>query len=187
MITWLLRNRINAFEARYDYDMSYVRAVLDASPRAARLYAQATRLGSFRRGVPTEVYTVAQLVSVLHEDCGPCVQLGVKMAEEMGVSPAILQAVVSADFDALPEQCALAARFAQAVLTRDAQAETLRERVEARYGKVGVVALACGMTVGRLYPTMKYALGFGKACTRVKVGGKEVVPAHREAISGAAA
>lgn len=187
MITWFIRKRLDAFEARYDYDMSYARAILEASPRAARLYAQATALGSFRQGVPGDVYVVAQLVSVLHEDCGPCVQLGIKMAEEMGVSPSTLRAVVSGDFDALPEPCALAARFAQAVLARAAVAEPLREQLEARYGKVGVVALACSITVGRIYPTMKYALGFGKSCTRVQVGGTTVIPAHHDPVAGAAA
>jgi len=34
------------------------------------------------------------------------------------------------------------------------------------------------MTAARLYPTVKYALGHGKACTRVVVGGTAVMFNH---------
>lgn len=33
---------------------------------------------------------------------------------------------------------------------------------------------AFGMTTSRIYPTIKYALGHGKTCQRVLVGGKAV-------------
>ena len=48
------------------------------------------------------------------------------------------------------------------------------EAVEAAvgFGKRGLVSLAFAMTASRLYPTLKYALGHGRACTRVTVGGE---------------
>ena len=175
MISWWMRRRIQAFENEYDYDMSYVRQLLDVSPKAAMLYAKATQLGTFRQGVPADVYCVAQLVAVMREDCGPCVQLGVKLARKAGVSAKTLRAVVTGDFEGLSKECALAARFAVSVLQHDPEADTFREELKRHYGNLGVVSLACAVTVARIYPTMKYALGHGKACTRVVVDGEAVV------------
>lgn len=189
MISWLIRRKIDGFQAAYEYDMSYVRELLRVSPKAARLYSRATQLNTFNAGVPTDVYFVTSIVGVMHEDCGPCVQLGVKIAEQAGVAPETLRAVLSGEIERLPPDCALAVRFARAVLTRDAEAESLREALEARFGKLGVVSLACALTCARIYPTMKYALGFGQACSRVTVAGTPVnaVRISSEAGVGAAA
>ncbi len=176
MLSWFIRRQIDAFEKRYAYDVSYVRHLLEVSPRAAILYNRAIQLGRFRQGVPNDVLFVTTLSGVLHEDCGPCVQLGVEMAEQAGVPASLLRALIAGNLDQLPEDCRLAAQFAQAVLARDARADDLRAELERRFGARGVVSLAFSLTGARIYPTVKYALGFGKACTRVKVGG---VPIER--------
>jgi hypothetical protein len=44
-----------------------------------------------------------------------------------------------------------------------------------RWGRRAVVSLAFAITAARVYPTVKYALGHGKACTRVVVGGAPVL------------
>jgi hypothetical protein len=41
-----------------------------------------------------------------------------------------------------------------------------------------LVSLAFAITASRIYPTVKYALGHGKACMRVVVGGTPVVLDH---------
>jgi hypothetical protein len=40
------------------------------------------------------------------------------------------------------------------------------------------VSLAFAITAARIYPTVKYALGHGKACMRVVVGGTPVMFDH---------
>lgn len=178
MLAWLIRRKIDGFEAAYDYDMSYVREILDVSTQAAIVYSRATALGSFRRGVPADIYCLVQIVGVMHEDCGPCVQLGVKMAQQAGVSPSALRAVLSGELEQLPPEYALAVRYAHAVLARDGAAEEFREALQAKYGRLGLVSLAFSLTCARIYPTMKYALGFGHACTRITVDGTVVTPAR---------
>jgi hypothetical protein len=185
MLNWFIRRQVNEFERRYAYDMSYVRHLLEVSPKAAILFSRATQLGRFCQGVPKDVFFVTQLCGVLHEDCGPCVQLGVDIAEQAGVAPTTLRALVAGNLHELPEDCRLAAAFAQAVLSRDPQADELRSELEAKFGALGVVSLAFALTCARIYPTMKYALGFGKACTRVRVGGAPVDRAHAEPGLGA--
>jgi hypothetical protein len=95
MFRWLTRRWIAAFERKYDYDMSYVREMLEVSPRAVRLFGRIGALGQYRRGVPVEAYGAAAIVAARWEDCGPCTQLAVTMAERAGVAPAMLRAVIA--------------------------------------------------------------------------------------------
>ena len=102
------------------------------------------------------------------EDCGPCTQLGIDMAQREG----ILRAIVARDYAAMPEGVALAVRFTEATLRHAPEADDLREEVLRRWGKRGLISLAFSMLSARVYPTLKYALGHGRACTRLVIGGE---------------
>ena len=97
MMRWALRKAIDRFERNWNYDASYMRDLIDASPRAAWLFSRATAIGQFRRDLPIEAWCAAGITAVRHEDCGPCTQLAVTMAERAGVSPAVLRAVLADD------------------------------------------------------------------------------------------
>jgi hypothetical protein len=174
MIRWALRKAIDKFERDWNYDAGYMRDIFDASPRAAWLFSRVTALGQFRRDVPVEPWFAAAITAVRHEDCGPCTQLGVTMAERAGVSPAVLRAVLADDLEAMPADVALVWKFTRATLAHDAAADEYREAIVKRWGNRALVSLAFAITASRLYPTVKYALGHGKACVRVVVGGTPV-------------
>src|SRR5262249_6353228 len=89
MIKWVLRRAIEKLERDWNYDASYMRDMIDASPRAKWLFSSVSSLGQFRRDLPSR------------EDCGPCTQLGVTMAERAGVSPAVLHAVLDDNLEAM--------------------------------------------------------------------------------------
>jgi hypothetical protein len=178
MIRWALRKAIDKFEREWKYDGSYMRDLIDASPRAAWLFSRAAALGQFRRDVPIEPWYVAGITAVRHEDCGPCTQLGVTMAERAGVSPAVLRAVLADNHDAMPADVALVWKFTRATLAHDPAADEYREGIVQRWGKRGLISLAFAITAARIYPTVKYALGYGKACTRVVVAGTPVMFDH---------
>ena len=95
MIKWLLRRAIGKFERDWNYDAGYMRDMIDASPRAAWLFYRAAALGQFRRDLPFAAWCAAGITAVRAEDCGPCTQLGVTMAERAGVSPAVLRVVLT--------------------------------------------------------------------------------------------
>ena len=175
MLRWLLRRTVSAFERQWNYDAGYLRDIVDASPRAAWRFFTAARLGNYRRDVPLEALTAAALTAVRSEDCGPCTQLGTAMAERQGVRPEVLRAILRDDVDALPADVALAWRFTKAVLAHDPAADTHRAEIRERWGPRAVVSLAFAITTARIYPTVKYAMGHGKACIRVVVGGTPVV------------
>lgn len=174
MLTWFLRRRVAAFERAYDYDASYLRDIIDADPRAAMIFNGITPLSRYCRDLPKEAWRAAGIAASMAEDCGPCTQLGVRMAEEAGVEPKILEAIVAGRIAAMPADAALGYRFAQAVLRHDPEADGLRNEIVARWGQRALVSLAFGVTAARLYPTVKYALGHGRACVRVRIGGKDL-------------
>jgi hypothetical protein len=178
MIKWALQKAIDKFEREWKYDGSYMHDIIDASPRAAWLFSRAAALGQFRRGVPVEPWYAAGITAVRHEDCGPCTQLGVTMAERAGVSPAVLRAVLTDNQGAMPADVALVWKFTRAILAHDVAADEYREAIVKRWGRLGLVSLAFAITASRIYPTVKYALGHGKACTRIVVGGMPVTFDH---------
>jgi hypothetical protein len=179
MLRWFLHRQVAKFERAWNYDAAYAHELIDADPRAMLLFGKAQMLSRYRKDVPPEVHLAAGLVAVMAEDCGPCTQLGIDMAERSGVDPAIVRAVVARNYEAMPFKVALAARFAEATLQRAPEADDLREEVVRQFGKRGLVSLAFAMLSGRMYPTVKYALGHGHACRRLTIGG-ETQPVRRD-------
>ncbi len=185
MVKWLLHRKLRAFEREHGYDASYMHEILDTDLAAFLKFGRAVGLGTYRKDVPADVYMAAGLTSSIEADCGPCTQLGVGFALRAGVSAAAIAAVVRGDFSAMPEQVALGARFARAVLARDLAADECREEIERRWGPRAVLALAYAVMTAQMYPALKYALGHGKACTRVIVDGEALAPTWRLALESA--
>lgn len=179
MLKWLIHRKLKAFEREQGYDASYMHELLDADLLAFNKFARATRVSTYRRDVPAEVFVAASLTSSIQADCGPCTQLGVGFALKAGMPPATLAAIVRGDEAAMSHDVALGVRFARAVLARDAAADVYREEITRRWGTRAVIALAFGIMGAQLYPTLKYAMGHGKACTRVVVAGQDIAPGRR--------
>ena len=171
MMRWLLRRTIESFERKWGYDASYLKEIVSVSPLAALRFSLATSLGSYRRDVPDAALFAAGITAVRAEDCGPCTQLAISMAEQQGVRPEILRALLRDDEAAMPEDVALAWRFTRATLAHDAVADSYRAEIVRRWGPRAVVTLAFAITTARMYPTVKYAMGHGKTCSRVVVNG----------------
>ena len=187
MFGWLVKKRLDAFQKSYDYDVDYLRDMYAASPRAFWKFAKLQSVSSHHEDVPPDALFAAKLAATMGEDCGPCTQLEVTMAERAGVKPETLRAIVSGNAAAMPENAALAWNFAQAVMARDiAQSDQLREKIIDRWGRRALVSLALAVASTRVFPTLKYALGHGRACSRVRVAGTELAvkgeaPAARSA------
>ena len=179
MIRWFFRRQIAAFERAWNYEASYVHELIEADPRAFMALGKVMGLSQYRKDVPAAARHAAGIIAVMAEDCGPCTQLAIDMAEREGVDPAILRAVVARDFAAMPPEVALAVRFAQKTIAHAPEADELREEVVRMWGKRALISLAFAIMAARLFPTLKYAMGHGRACTRLTIGG-EVQPVLRE-------
>ena len=119
MLKWLFKKQIDAFDRDYGYDSSYVREIISADLDAAIKFSKVMGLTKYRKGVPADVRCAVGLVGTMAEDCGPCTQLAVTMAERDGVAPEVLRAILARDVNTMPEPVALAFRFAQAALAHD--------------------------------------------------------------------
>jgi hypothetical protein len=172
MLKWFLRRQIAGFERAWNYDASYVREMIDIDPKALTAFWKAQGVTRYRKDIPLAPYCAAGIVAVMSEDCGPCTQLGIDMAQRGGVDPAVLRAIVARDYQAMPYEVALAARFTEATLRHAPEADDLREEVLRLWGKRGLISLSFAILAARMYPTLKYALGHGKACTRLTIGGE---------------
>ena len=176
MLRALLSRWLDGFERTWSYDATYMRLVLKVSPASLLKFALGTRAPDVR-AAPGVALVAAGIVGTLAEDCGPCTQICVDMATVHRVPPAILRAIVAGDETAMGETASLAWRFAQASLARDMQAcDPLRDEIVRRWGEKGLVAIGLSLTAARMYPTLKYALGYGKACSKIVVAGEDVAP-----------
>ena len=175
MLKAIMAAAIGQFEKRYDYDATYIRDLLEASPKAARAFQGVRTLSGYREGAPPAALAAAGLVATLAEDCGPCVQIGVKIAEESHVPADVLRGILTGDLALMGSDAGLAFRFARASLARDLErSDALRDDVLERWGPKGLSAIALAIASARVYPTVKYAMGHGKTCSRVEVAGEAV-------------
>jgi hypothetical protein len=166
-----MNRMIRRMERQWRYDAGYMHFMTDVSPSTSLKFSVVTGLVN-RRDAPGEALAAAGLVGTLAEDCGPCTQIGLDMAAASGVPPAVLRAILAGDRAGMGETAALAYDFAHAVLAHDLEADALREEIVRRWGEKALVALALAITTARMYPTLKYGLGYGNACTKLTVAGK---------------
>lgn len=178
MLKAIFSRQIDRFEQAWDYDAGYMRHVLAADPIAFLKFTFVTGVVN-RRAAPGAALAAAGIAGTLAEDCGPCTQISVDMAARGGVKPAVLRAILAGDEPAMGEDAVLAWRFARASLARDMDAcDPLRDEIVRRWGERGLTAIAFAVTTARMYPTLKYALGYGKACSKVTVAGEATPIAH---------
>lgn len=176
----MLRSILHAvtrhFERRYDYDASYMHELADIDPAAFFAFSKVQGLASYRKA-PPEALAAAGLVGTLAEDCGPCTQIGVRIAEENGISAKVLKGILTGDEAAMGPDAALAWRFARASLARDMEAaDPLRDEIVRRWGRKALASIALAIASVRVYPTVKYAMGYGKMCSKIQVRGEDVAP-----------
>ena len=171
MLKWFIKRKLNAFAAAFDYDVSYVLELIDNDLAAGKAINHIQQAVEYRADTPLAGFFAAQIVATMHEDCGPCVQLGVRIAERSGVAQSDLRAIIAGDIARMSPDAALGYRFAKAALARDASLDDVREELVRRWGKKALGAVSIGMMAVRTYPAMKYALGYGQACQAVEIGG----------------
>lgn len=178
MLRHIFARIIDSFERTWSYDASYMRFIANAAPATFLKFSFVTTAAD-RKAAPADALAAAAIAATIVEGCGPCNQISADIAAASGVGSATLRAILAGDEAAMGETAALAWRFARASLARDLEtADPLREEIVRRWGERGLVALAFQINSGRTFPTLKYALGYGKACSKVRVAGEDAPVAH---------
>jgi hypothetical protein len=176
MLKWLLRKRLAAFATQFGYDVSCMRHVLDTDMGAFLTFARASSISRYRKDAPLDLHYAVKLTGAADADCGPCTQLVVTMALRDGVPGATIARILRGDEAEMTEPTRLGVRYARAVLARDATADDLRAEIERRHGPRAVLSVGFALVASQMFPTLKYALGYGHACTRIDVEGHTITP-----------
>lgn len=173
LLKWILRRKVAEFERANHYDMGYARAILEGNPQALLALHRAAGLARYRGPLGRTAHHAVKLVAALHEDCGPCLQLGVTLALHSGVDEAAIAHVICGESTGDPD-ADLVVALARAVLADDTDADALRQRVVDRFGQDGLTAVAFALTGTRMYPMLKAVLGYAQCYPAVTVGKEEI-------------
>jgi hypothetical protein len=174
MFKSFVKKQLQAFGRRWGYDTRYMQEIVDEAGVAAVMPLQALgKLGGYRK-VPADVYAGATLTASKAADCGPCLQLGVRMAEDAGVNPQTIRAILERDYAKLSKETLLGVELALGTIARDDTGEEARAQILRRWGRAGLVSLGYGIVAAQAYPTFKYAIGHGRACQRVSIAGETI-------------
>ncbi|HJR23107.1 MAG TPA: hypothetical protein VJ822_15855 [Dongiaceae bacterium] len=176
MLKWFMKRKLKAFGDAFDYDTGYMQELVDIDPAAGLVVSRLSAAASYRADAPVAAWFAGKLVAGMNEDCGPCVQLGVRMAERSGVSASDLRAIIAGDVARMSAEASLGYCFAKALLVRSGELDDLREEIIARWGRKALGAISIGIVTTRTFPALKYALGHGQTCQSVEIGGDMVAP-----------
>jgi hypothetical protein len=169
MLRYLFGKMLESFHRRYNYDIRYQQEIL-ATDKAAFLKWMAFQTMAAHAGqLPVAPLFAARLRAIIAEDCGPCTQLVVDLALEAKLAPELISAIITRDLDKLPADIQLVVNFCDLVLARQPQANDLRAAIRARWGQSGLIAIGFAISSYRVYPTLKYSLGYGETCRKVMV------------------
>jgi hypothetical protein len=186
MIRYLFNKMLLAMKTRYDYDVHYMQDILKTSLGAFLKLMGFQTMSSHSGNLPPEPLYAARLRAIIWDDCGPCTQLVVNMALEEKVDPEMVRAIIDRNLDKLPEEIALVVQFTEFVLAHNPEADDLREQIVALWGQEGLITIAYCISSYRVYPALKYAMGYGKTCSRVTVNEEAMAPTrHPELVMGA--
>jgi hypothetical protein len=178
MLKWFMKRKLGTFGRSFGYDTGYAVDLVDGDAAAGIALARLSAAAAYRADAPASGWYAAKIVAAMSEDCGPCVQLAVTMAERGGVSASDLRAIVAGDVARMSADASLGYRFAMAVIERSDTLDELREEVAKQWGRKALGAISVNIATTRTFPTLEYALGHGQSCRSVEIGGTAVAPAR---------
>lgn len=158
------RENIRGFGRHYDYDVSYLEELMDASPGAFHAFEAAMPMARVRQAAPIDLIFVAKIAAMRAQDCGPCTELSLKMAREAGVTETVIAGALH-EGRGLSEEQRDVHDYARAVALNEEMAPLLLPRLKARWGAEVLAELAVNIVASRLYPTLKRALGHAQSCS----------------------
>lgn len=168
MDTQETRATLEQFGEHFDYDIGYIIQLLDDSPEAYQTFAAAQAMPNFHKVLPLDVFFVAKTAVMKTEDCGPCMNLSLKMGAEQGIDRELLKAVVM-DPQSLPPHLRDIHDHAVAVIRNENDDADRMERIRNHYGIEAFAELAVVIVGCRIYPTLKRAMGMANFCEVAKL------------------
>lgn len=166
MLKAFLKRQLDRFGRRWDYDVGYMRDLVDLDTGGAVRLGLVSGFTDHRFGLDARSYFGAKVIATRAADCGSCLRLVIGMATAAGVPAGAIAAMLTHEAG-VPDDMALAARYARAVLENDPALPTIIEACTRKWGRQGVAGLAAAVVSGSFYPVLKRGLGHGNACEPV--------------------
>lgn len=168
MLRWFLRRKLDAEKKKLGESMDYLRHIVDVSPACFMRFASIMPFANSRTTLPKEAWYVAQIVTLQHEDCGPCLQITLNLARQQGVSAELIRATLDGHCENIHSELADVYAFSKSVISGHDDAG-LRDKLRVRFGDRGLIELAYAIASARIPPTVKRVLGFAKNCSAVEI------------------
>lgn len=157
------RAQTRSFGAHYDYDTAYMEEMLEECPEAFTLFSAASPMTSLRSRLPVSAHFVVRLAAMQAADCGPCLEMTIKMAREAGVVDALIRGTLQEGLGLDPEMEKLRA-FAVAVTKGEEPDLAGLKSLRLLFGTAGLHEIGVNIAGTLLYPTVKRATGYAKCC-----------------------
>ena len=154
------------FDEKYSYDSSYLLELMEASPSGFEKYYGFLPLAHHQEKSSAEALFVANLVAMQEADCGACLQLVVRMAQEAGVSNHIIGETLS-DGHLLSDDLKLVRSYARVVANAESLDPELLAAMREQFSDTAIAEIALRIASARVFPTIKRAFGRAKSCSMV--------------------
>jgi hypothetical protein len=84
--------------------------MLEISAKGFMRFARVMEISQYNEDAPMDAWYAAKLAATVAEDCGPCTQLVVRMAEQGGVNASLLKGIIAGDEQLMSADAVLARR-----------------------------------------------------------------------------
>lgn len=176
MIKWIFNKMLVSMQTRYDYDVRYMQDVLNVGSLTFLKYMGFQTMATHCGNLSDELLYAVRLRAIIEDDCGPCTQLVVNMALEAGICASLIASIINNELSDLPEEIAQVCNFTNLVIARSPEAEDIKEQVVAKWGQQGLITIAFAISSYRVFPALKYTLGYGATCQRIQVNDVSMPP-----------
>ena len=169
MLKFIYKKKMREFGEANNYDMGYMEELVDIYPEKASYFVKAMPLAGHNGHLPDELYYAIKIRSMQIADCGPCLKLTLTMAARAGLSKEVLSALLKGEFAKLSSHAQLGWAYADAVINRTAELDTLVREIEIEFGKRGLWDASLAAVYGQFYPLLKRGLGIATLCEPVSI------------------
>jgi len=169
MTTTTYSGEIDQMEQAIGGSMEFLRDMLEHAPEATTKFFSFMPLANHGVAAEVDALTVARMVALRAEDCGPCLQIAVNVARATGVDPTLIQTVLDERPEDLPPLLQRVYAFTRAVVETSPEADALGAALSEELGRPALVELALAVATIRVYPTLKRGLGYARSCAKVTV------------------
>lgn len=140
--------------------------MLEHAPEALEVFNNFVPMAGHRVHAPLKIYFAAKLTAFRYVDCGPCLQLAIRFAQEAGISDSLIRNLVL-DEGQLSELLERTQAFTRACLSNHPDCEALRTELSWELGPAAMIELALVIAAAQVFPVVKRATGHYQACSLV--------------------